>query len=84
MSGPVSVNISQKLQYPNESYYEYREVLVVLDRVGSVCPAVGVDDAVGDTLDHAVYRVTEVLLSRQHCGKQDEQRERDLKRQKLS
>ena len=42
------------------------------------------DDAVGDTLDHAVYRVTEVLLSRQHCGKQDEQRERDLKRQKLS
>ena len=56
----------------------YGEVLEVLDGVGAVCPAVGVDDAGGDALDHAVNRVTEILRRRQHRGEQDEQRERNL------
>ena len=55
-------------------------MLEILDGVGAVGPAVGVDDAVGDALDHAVNRVTKILRGRQHRGEQDEQRERDLNR----
>ena len=53
-------------------------MLEVLDGVGAVGPAVSVDDAIGDTLDHAVNRVTEILRRRQHRREQDEQRECDL------
>ena len=53
-------------------------MLEVLDGVGAVGPAVGVDDAGGDALDHAVNRVTEILRGRQHRGEEDEQRKRDL------
>ena len=53
-------------------------MLELLDGVGAVGPAVSVDYAGGDALDHAVNRVTEILRRRQHRGEQDEQRERDL------
>ena len=41
-------------------------------------PAVRVDNAVGDALDHAVNRVTKILRGRKHRGEQNEQREREL------
>ena len=70
----------QKQMIHKELYNQYVhcEVLEVLDGVGAVGPAVGVDDAGGDALDHAVNRVTEILRGRQHRREQDEQRERDL------
>ena len=46
-------------------------------------PAVRVDNAVGDALDHAGNRVTKILRSRKHRGEQNEQRERELKSMNL-
>ena len=53
-------------------------MLQVLDGVGAVGPAVRVDDAGGDSLDHAVNRVPKILRGRQHRGEQNEQRECEL------
>ena len=54
-------------------------MLQILDCVGAVGPAVGVDHAVGDALAVALDGLPEVLLAGQHRREENEQRQCGLK-----
>ena len=76
--------MDNKLDFKTDrEFLIYRDMLQSLDCVGAVGPAVSVDDAGGNALDHAVNRVTKILRSRKHRGEQNEQRERELKSMNL-